>query len=232
MAAAGAVGAAMPASAQVRVLDEGSFTISRGDTRVGREDFAIRATADPTGPLAAQGTTAIETRRLVPALSASASGVPVAYQLEVREGRTVTDRWTVQVGGGRAVSRRRATGGESSSEFPVPNGALLLDDDIAHHVWFILRRARGGALPAIPVIRPRAGAVGTVSVEDAGRDSLRIGGVAVVASHWRLRADWPGGSRDVWTDGAGRVLQVVPSAGGMRFVRDELPARIEPSGGG
>ena len=38
------VGFALPASAQVAVVDEGTFTISHNGTRLGREEFAIRRT--------------------------------------------------------------------------------------------------------------------------------------------------------------------------------------------
>jgi hypothetical protein len=212
------------ARGQVRVLDEGSFTIFRGETRVGREDFAIRSTADAAGPVAAQGTVAIETRRLLPALAATTRGEPVSYQLEARDGRTVTDRWTVQVAAGRAVSRRRAAAGESSSEFPVPAGALLLDDDVAHHAWFLVRAIAAGRAPALPVVRPRAAEANRVEVVARGADSVAVGGRWWPAQRWDLQAPWAGGSRSLWTDAAGHLLQVTSPERGLRYVRDEAPA--------
>lgn len=208
------------ATAQVRVLDEGSFTVFRGETRVGREDFSIRATADVGGPLAAQGTVAIETRRLQPALAATAAGTPVSYQLEIREGREVVARWALQIGGGRAVARERSARGESSTEFPAAAGALLFDEQVAHHAWFVLRRATAGT---VPVIRPRDGGMGMIAITAAPADSVVVGGRTVAARRFVLRPDWGAPPREVWIDTAGRLLQVRIDGGGLRYLRDDAP---------
>lgn len=209
------------ASGQVRVLDEGSFTILRGETRVGREDFSIRATADAAGPLAAQGTVAIENRRLQPALAATATGAPVSYQLELREGRETTARWAVQVGSGRAVARLRSAGGESSTESPAPPAAILFDDEVAHHAWFLLRRATSGR---VPVLRPRDGVGGVVAVTGGDAETLTVGGRSVEARRFLLTPDWDAPPRDVWIDAAGRLLQVQVGRDGLSYLRDDLPA--------
>lgn len=208
-------------AAQVRVLDEGSFTILRGDTRVGREDFSIRATADAAGPLAAQGTVAIDSRRLQPALGATASGAPVSYQLEIREGRDVTARWALQIGGGRAVSRQRSASGEASTEFPAPAAAVLFDDQVAHHAWFVLRRSLSGR---VAVIRPRDGLSGALQVTGGEPDSVLIGGRPQAARRFVLTPDWESAPRDVWLDASGRLLQVRGGPLGLRYVRDEVPS--------
>ena len=216
----GLAAAAPAVSAQVRVLDEGSFTIYRGDTRVGREDFSIRATADAAGPLAAQGTVAIDNRRLQPALSTTAAGVPVSYQLEIREGRDVTARWALQIGGGRAVSRERSASGEASTEFPAPPSAVLFDEQVAHHAWFVLRRAASGTLG---ILRPRDGTTGNITIAGGSPDTITIGGRPIPSRRFTLRADWGAPPREVWIDASSRLLQVRVDGNGLRFTRDEAP---------
>lgn len=212
---------AAPVAAQGRVVDEGSFSILRGTTRTGREDFSIRGAADGSGPWTLQGTSALETRRLQPALVVDAAGTPVSYQIETRDGRTVAERWTVQIAGQRVVTRVRTASGESSDEFPAPAGAVLADDDIAHHLWLVVR---SGAR-ALRVIRPREGSTGTWEVPEPVAEPLLVGGRTVPTRRWTLRADWPGGDRVVWTDAAGRLVQVAVPSADVRYVREELPPR-------
>ncbi len=210
-------------SAQVAVLDEGTFTLLRDGRRVGREDFSIRTTAGAAelAVLAAQGTVTIEDRRLTPALSANANGVPVSYQLEERIGRETEGRWALQLSGGRAAVRRRDRRGEASGEFLAPGAPILVDDEVVHHLWFVVRRTRDGA---VPIIVPRRNIVLTLRVHAAGSESITIAGRPVEATHLVLTpAAGPEPTRDVWVDAAGRLLKVVVPAQNLTAVRDDPP---------
>ena len=78
------LGLALPASAQVAVVDEGSFTISHNGSRIGREEFAIRRTPNPGGDVLVANATVVYTdRRVSPALQTDAAGAPLRYQVEV-----------------------------------------------------------------------------------------------------------------------------------------------------
>ena len=99
-------------------------------------------------------------------------------------------------------------------------GALLLDDEVIHHHWFLALRSRNGS---IPVVVPRQGNVqGTVTMSTVGQETLQIGNHDLAATH--LRATMSGGQvHDLWVDGSGRLLKVALPAKGLVAVRDDPP---------
>src|SRR6185437_12322376 len=81
------------AAAQVSVVDEGSFTITRNGIRSGKETFTIRKTGvGASDTFVSSATIDLDGRRLVPALQADADLSPMKYQLEVRRGEDVVER--------------------------------------------------------------------------------------------------------------------------------------------
>jgi len=212
---------AAPLAAQVATVDEGSFTITRGGETLGREEFSIRRTpgGDGGAVYVASATVALTDRRLSPALRADAGGSPLAYQVEVRIGSEVQERLTGQVGRGRFSAQTKTPRGESTKEYVVSDGALILDDDVFHQYFFVAQRGRTGS---VPVVIPRRNTQVTMSVEDRGADEVTVGGRALQAHHLVLRE--PGGAaRDIWVDGQNRVLKVALAAGNMVAVRDDPP---------
>jgi len=150
--------APLPAQAQVVVVDEGTFSISRGGSRIGRESFTIRRSPGPGGDVyVANATVDFDAQRLSPALRADNSFSPLAYQLEVRSGGTVQEQLKGLVGRGRFSAQMRTPKGESTKEYIVSDGALILDDDVFHQYYFVAQRAAqmGAAGGTIPVVIPR-----------------------------------------------------------------------------
>jgi hypothetical protein len=210
--------AAAPLAAQSAVVDEGSFTITRGRDRIGREDFIVRRTSSPGGDvLVASATVSYNGRRLSPALRADSTGAPLAYQVEVRTGTDIAERLVGQVGRGRFSARVRTPQGESAKEYIVSNGALVLDDDVFHQYYFVARRTDGGS---IPVVIPRRNVQVTMRVEQAGSEPVTVGGRQIAARHIVLRGP-SGDDRHIWADAQGRVLQV--RVGDVTALRDEAP---------
>ncbi|MDX2183500.1 MAG: DUF6134 family protein [Gemmatimonadaceae bacterium] len=214
-----------PLVAQVRVLDEGSFTIFRGDARIGREDFSIRTSGDAGGGglISAQATIQRDTQRFLPVLTATAGGTPLSYTMEWRgDGRAVSARWTLQVTGARAVSRQRTDAGESSAEFSAGGGlAALVDDDVAHHLWFLFRNGN----PVRTMLVPRRNLTVPVAVAPVGADTVAVGGKRIAARRFSVTPTDPGGQpRELWLDANGRLLQVRVPGANLRYVREEPPA--------
>ena len=214
---------ALPASAaaQVATVDEGSFTISRDGQTVGREEFSIRRTpgGDNNTTYVASATVSYTDRRLSPALRADAGGSPLAYQVEVKVGAEVQERLTGQVGRGRFSAVTKTPRGESSKEYVVSDGALILDDDVFHQYFFVAQSRRAGA---VPVVVPRRNAQLSMRVEDRGADEVTIAGQRIAARHIVLH-DASGADRDIWVDSQSRVLRVSIPSRNVVALRDDAP---------
>ncbi|MBI2796832.1 MAG: hypothetical protein HYX65_09025 [Gemmatimonadetes bacterium] len=219
--AAGAVRAA----AQVTLVDEGSFTVTRNGVRIGREEFSIRSAPGPnaTTIFVAQASAVYDDRRLFPALSARPSGSPVSYQVEVRRGAEVEERWGGSFGAGRVSARITTPRHDAVREFLVADGAVLLDDDIFHQYFFVARR-RGPRV--LPVIAARRNRQELLRIVDRGSQTVDIGGQPLAATTF-LATGADGVERQVWVDADGLVLKVVVAAQGLVALRDDPPKRAE-----
>ena len=211
---------ALPAAAQVAVVDEGSFTISHNGTRIGREEFAIRRTPNPGGDVLVANATVVYTdRRLSPALQTDAAGAPLRYQVEVSAGADVHERLQGRVGRGRFSAQLRTPRGESAREYVVADGALILDDDVFHQYYFVARAGRTGA---VPVVVPRRNVQVTMRVDNEGADVVAISGDRVPATRY-VMTEPDGAARRIWVDTQGRVLKVTLESRGITATRDDPP---------
>jgi hypothetical protein len=204
--------------AQVTVVDEGSFTVTR-DGRTGREDFRIVRTPSGTGiVLVATGTAVLGTTRTVTALRTDTLGAPLAYQLEGREAGDVRERVSVQVGRGRISARAQSPRGESAREYFLKDGILVLDEDVVHQYYFLALHPERST---VSVVLPRRNVIAELRVLNKGDEPIEIAGSRVVARHLGF-ADGSG-EREIWVDVLGRVLRVDAPALGLVAVRDALP---------
>lgn len=209
---------ASPAAAQVSVIDEGSFTITR-EGRTGREDFRIVRTPGGNGmTLVATGTSVLGTSRVVAALRTDTTGSPLAYQLEGRESGDIRERVSVQVARGRISARAQSTRGESAREYFLRDGMLVLDDDLLHQYFFLVLHPDRRV---VSVVAPRRNVVVELRVENRGDEPIEIAGSRVVARH--LAVSDGASTRDIWTDALGRVLRVDSRSSDLTAVRDALP---------
>jgi hypothetical protein len=209
---------ARAAFAQVALVDEGSFTVTR-DGRTGREDFRIvRTPASGTTMLVANGTAVLGNSRTVVALRTDTAGAPIAFQLEGREAGEVRERITAQVGRDRLATRSQTPHGESAREYFLREGMIILDEGEVHQYYFLTRLGRD----SVTVVLPRRNEIAQFRVRSTGEDSVEIAGTRVVARRYVVSDTT--GERQVWTDAAGRVLRVEAPALGLTAVRDALPA--------
>jgi hypothetical protein len=211
--------------AQVTTVDEGSFTIFRGGARpadrIGQESFTIRRTRGPGGDVVvANATVTFDTEHIAPALRTDTSFSPLAYQVEVRTGNDV-ERLRGRIGGGRFSAQLKTAKGESSKEYIVSDGALILDDDVFHQYYFLVQRARGGSA-TIPVVIPRRNTQETMRIQAGANEQVRVGTSSVEARHYTIQEP-TGATRQVWADAQGRILKVQLDAGNITAIRDELP---------
>jgi hypothetical protein len=207
-----------PLQAQIVSLDEGSFTLIRAGERVGREDYSIRsAPAAGGGVLVAQGNCVTGTRRVAPGLNADSSGFPLRYQSETRVDGRVVESYSGQTTRSHYASRAQSERGESAREFRLPPGTVAADDEVAHQLWFIVRRGPGAV---VPVLVPQRSVVETVRVELVGTERLTLETRDLETRHLRLRTDGTGVVRDVWIDASGHLIKVEIPALKLVAVRD------------
>ena len=215
-----------PLLAQVTMVDEGSFTVTLNRVRIGREEFSIRSAPGPNATIlfVAQASAVYDDQRLFPALSTLPSGTPVSYQVEVRRGTDVEQRWSGSFGAGRVSARITTPRRDAVREFLVADGALLLDEGIYHQFFFIARRRGPSSLLVIAARRNRQE---LLRVVDRGSQTVDIGGQPLAATTF-LATGPDGVERQVWVDGEGRVLKVFVAAQGLMALRDDPPRRGDP----
>ena len=215
-----AVAAVAPRSvaAQTTMLDEGSFTVTRGG-RTGREDFrVVRVVAATTTSLVGTGTIVNGTSRVVSVVRTDTSGVPVDFQLEGREANEVRERVTIQATGDRLAARSQSLRGESAREYFLRPGMTVFDDEFAHQYFFLTLQRRD----AVTAVLPRRNELTQLHVITHADESIEIAGTHVVARHYVVTG--AGGARQLWTDSKGRVLRVEAPELAFIAVRDALPA--------
>lgn len=214
-------GAALPAVAQVTTLDEGTFTISRNGTPVGRESFSIKSSPGGMGGpvVQARATVSYDDRRLTPVLKADSIGSPTEYQLEVRAGANASEVLKGVIRRGRFSATMQTPRGENLKEYVVSDGALVLDEDVFHQYYFL---ARGNRTGSVPVVVPHRNVQVVMRIEDRGPASVTIGGQSI-AGRALVLVEPTGATREIWVDSQGRVLKVAIPSRGLLALRDEPP---------
>lgn len=217
LAAAGAL------HAQTGASDEGTFRVSIDGRTVGSEEFSIRQTGSGASvEIAAIGNVQLNlpTGSLDLAPRLRASGVradPVAYEVQV--GGDSPRRIVGSLGGGRFSARIVSPAGEQLREYVATSGAVILDDGVAHHYYFLARRIRNGR---VPVIIPRENRQVMATVTDHGEETVTVGGNTV--SLFRLTVVPDGGDeRRFWVDSLNRVIRVEIPATNYLAVRTSVP---------
>jgi hypothetical protein len=204
-----------------RVTDQASFTITVNGRTAGRENFRITATTrGDVSVYLARADITYGDRKLSAELTTSEDGGLEEYNVTTRAG-TANEKWDGAVTRGRLNATITSTRGTSAREYVVPAGALMLDDEVIHHHWFLTLRSRSGQMP---VVVPRRGSVQTrFTMSTVGPETVRIGNHDLPATHVRA-TDSGGAVHDVWVDQAGRLLKVAVPARGLVAVRDDPPA--------
>jgi hypothetical protein len=217
-----ALAAAVPAAAQTTV-DEGTFRVYVGDREVGTETFSIRQTG--SGAVAvtmAAGKVDLRlpdgSLSLSPRLRAQGVGAdPVQYQVDVSG--DAPQRIVGTISDGR-VSQKIVTGaGEQLREYVASSGAVVLDEGIAHHYYFLAQRTHSGR---VPVIVPRENRQVVATVTNRGEEPVTVAGRSVRLFHLVVQPQG-GAATDVWVDDLNRVIRVEVPARQYRAVRDSLP---------
>jgi hypothetical protein len=202
-------------------LDEGSFRILVNGREVGTETFSLRQNGTGADAVViAQGRVVLDANETTANVQLSGSGLRlVAYDVEL-SGEDAR-RIRASVSGSRASARTVSSAGETMKEYLVSDGAVLLDDGVAHHYYMIAKRAEAGAT-STPILIPRESRQVQATISVAGNESVSAGGSTVTAK--KIVVQPRGGDvRSVWVDAQNRVLRVEIPARNYVAVRTALP---------
>lgn len=201
-------------AAQTVTLDEGTFRILLDGTEVGMETFSIRQNGSGEDAVViARGRVVLDAGRGGQEVQANvqlAGGTlrPAAYDIEVRGGDA--QRINARVAGSRVSARISAAAGENMREYLVSEGAVLVDEGVAHHYYFVARRSPGSSF-TVPIVVPRSSRQVSAQVVVGGSESVNVGGTSVQGTRYTVTPAG-GASATVWADERGRILRVeVPS---------------------
>lgn len=197
-------------TAQTVTLDEGSFRLSVGGKEVGTEVFSIRQNGSgEAAVIIAVGRIVLDGDKGPQQLNSElqvAGGTlrPAAYEVRVQgaaseqiKGRVVGSRFSAQI-----VS----PAGEMMREYLAGDGAVVIDEGVAHQYYFLARRVKG-TNGRVPVIIPRLNRQVMAQVTSGGPEKIAIAGRSFEAHKYIVSASGTA-SREVWVDSEGRVLRL------------------------
>ena len=212
---------AAPAAAQS--VDAGTFRVFVEDREVGTEEFTITQSGSGDGAeLVASGRVRLGlpegTLELDPRLRARGVGAdPVDYQVIV--GGSSPSRVIGTVGSGRFSAKIVTPAGEQLREYVASAGAVVLDQGVAHHYYFLAQRTHQGR---VPVIVPRDNRQVIATVSSRGEETVQVNGGSATLFHLVVQA--PGwDEHHVWVDALNRVIRVEIPARAYRAERTQVP---------
>ena len=214
---------ASPLAAQAGSVDQGTFRVYVEGNEVGTEQFTItQAGSGGAAVTLASGTVDLRlptgSLRLQPRLRAQGVAAdPVQYQVDVSGDSP--QRIIGSIASGRVSARIVTSTGEQLREYVASTGAVVLDDAVAHHFWFLAQRMHSGR---VPVIVPRESRQVMATVTDRGEETVQVAGQNVRLFHLVVQPQG-GAQADVWVDALNRVLRVDIPARQYRAVRTEIP---------
>ena len=180
-------------------VDRGVFSIQRGETPLGREEFSVQPTAG------SQGSTLASLARYPGAgpkvqiqamLERNPAGAVVALQLDTRAPGGVTRVYGAALKDNLTI-RQTTPSAESSREYPRATGIVILDDSLFAFYQVVAERAtKAGA--RLPVLFARSGRRGQLTATLSTPTSIEMTGVV---------------SGTLTVDGAGRLQRVVLADG-------------------
>lgn len=221
-----ALGSPGPGAGQAtQELDRGTFELRQDGTSVGTETFAVRRERSSVRAVGriqlTSGGTAWRAGQAW--LQTDPDFRPQLFRLEpvpeAEDGETVAavrqdDRVRVQTTSGA---------GQRSKEFVAPDGLSMLDPDVVHHLYVLLRQHAPALDSAgevrVPVVLPVRRQRGTLRIRRGAREEITAGGAPRQAVRHVVEGD--GVRLEAWTDDEGRILRVHYPESGRTAVRTE-----------
>lgn len=180
--------------------DRGVFTIQRGETSMGREEFTYQPSSDGDGggvlASLARYPAAGPVVQIQAMLEQGPGGVVVALQIDTRQpsgvnrvlGAALKDNLTI---------RQSTSAAESVREYPRAAGIVILDDSLFAPYGIVARRATSAGA-RMQVLFPRSGRRGQLTATRTDATTIDLNGVV---------------TGTLTLDASGRLMRVVRSDG-------------------
>ena len=192
------------AQAPGRLVDEGVFLLTRNGAPAGSETFRIIGVGDGTWNLRATAQQISNGQRVTSSLTIDSTGAPVAYQLNVFDGKRPVLHLQAQGRPGRlSALSSDAQRNESMREYIVTPGTTAIVDDPLVHEFYFLPLLRKSA--SIHVISPWSGGQQALPVSAGGMEDIVVGGKHTTAVRYTVGSG--ASRREFWVDAKGRMLR-------------------------
>lgn len=211
------------AVAQTVTLDEGTFRVLVGGIEVGTETFTIRQNGSGLdATIIANGRTVTNGEGGTRALNASleiagASLRPAGYVIRVEGGDQIKGTFL----GRRVTAITVSSTAERVREYLVSEGAIVVDETVAHQHYFLARRVPDGGT-RVPLVTPSENRQSFVEVTVEADSPTTIGGERVRAFRYHV-IPAQGDERFFWADESGRVLRLEIPTRDLIVERTALP---------
>lgn len=210
---------ASPARGQGRIIDEGTFIVTKAGAAARTENFKVAR--GESGLITATAQLLVGSERVTSSLTTDTLGTPVRYELMVKEGGTKPSLTVVAVAraGRLSASTSNPRGDETMREYPLAAGnTVILDGGLFHQLYFL---PLGRRLGSVQAIEPRNSRAGAVTLSANGLEPIDVGGRSVTGTHYSL-VNGPVRT-EFWVDAAGRLLRASIPSQGLLASREELP---------
>jgi hypothetical protein len=206
-------------------VDEGTFRLTTGGRATATETFSIRQRGEGAeAVIIARGRIVYREgpqKELTTTLQVSGEALrPSAYDLKV-EGAEA-QQILARMAGTRFSARVVNSSGERAREYLVSEGALVAEEGVAHHHYFVVSRGRAGVPVRVPIIVPLQGQQVWANVTSGPEETIQVAGQSVSARRLTVSIE-NNGDRQVWVDAQGRVLRLEIPARSIVAERTALP---------
>jgi hypothetical protein len=210
----GQLGVASGAAGQSVLIDRGTFRLTRGGQEVGQDSFSVLKTGTgATSKILVDGDVLLDGKRIKSIVETSGEHGFLGYQANISGQETA--KVTVEPRGRRLEVRVQSASGEQARELRAREGAVVMEEGVAHHYFFLGAMYAAGTVregAVLPVILARGNDQALLELSTATSASVMVGGRSIEG--WQLSLTMGGVERRVWIDRSGKVLRVeVPSTG-------------------
>jgi hypothetical protein len=182
--------------------DQGTFVLKLGGKEYGTEKYSIQSAENQLTARSESQLRENETDQLLHTVSKlvlNAAFEPLSYTWS----EDTPEKYTLSVDFASGVAKSRLhkpNGSDDVREVHLPKNVAILDNNVLIHYEVLIQRfaAAGGGKQTFPAYIPQSATPGTLTVQDAGMETISLGGAQRSLRHLVVLSD--NAQIDLWTD--------------------------------